>query len=366
MQVEEKLLELWENLLKYFGIKQIYDLKVNHLYTQELLRLISETILALNAETTQSLVFNAIINASQREMTEFIVEIIKTNPDLLNTLDANGRHIFSVAVLYRQENVFSLIYGLETVKHEFPTYDDDFGYTMLHLAGQLQAESQLMLDKISGAALQMQRELQWFKEVESIVPPAYKGRYRNANGETPYEVFDRTHASLLKMGEQWMKDIAQSSTIVGTLIITIMFASLFTAPGGNNQDTGIPLLLKKKLFKLFIISDAISLFASSTSVLTFVGILTSRYSKDDFLISLPRKLIIGLSALFISIAAMMVAFCSTVIIMVKGQLEIVIPIVLLAAIPIGLFVWLQFPLLVTTIISTYGPGIFDRKMKKWL
>ncbi|XVF82787.1 hypothetical protein PTKIN_Ptkin16aG0077600 [Pterospermum kingtungense] len=202
-------------------------------------------------------------------------------------------------------------------------------------------------------------------EVESIVPPAYK-EYRNQAGETPYETFDRSHADLLKRGEQWMKDIAQSSTIVGTLIITIMFAALFTVPGGNNQDTGFPLLLKKKLFKLFIISDAIALFASSTSVLMFVGILSSRYSKDDFLTSLPTKLIIGLSALFISIAAMMVAFCSTVIIMVKGQLEIVIPIVLLAAIPVGLFVWLQFPLLVSTFISTYRPGIFDRKMKKLL
>ncbi|XVF82781.1 hypothetical protein PTKIN_Ptkin16aG0077200 [Pterospermum kingtungense] len=365
-QVEEKLLELWKNLLKHFGIKQIYDLKVNHVYAQELLRLISERILALNAEeTSRSLVFDAIINASQRGMTEFIVHIIKTNPDLLNTLDNNGRNIFSVAVLCRQENVFSLIYRLETVKHDFPTYEDKFGDTMLHLAGKLEAASQLKLDQISGAALQMQRELQWFKEVEGIVSPTYKNS-RNGDGKTPDEVFDRNHANLLKMGEQWMKDIAQSSTIVGTLIITIMFAALFTAPGGNNQDTGIPLLLNKKLFKVFVISDAISLFASSTSVLTFVGILTSRYSKDDFLVSLPRKLIIGLSALFISIAAMMVAFCSSVIIMVKSQLEIVIPIVLLAGIPVGLFVWLQFPLLVTTIISTYGPGIFDRKMKKWL
>ncbi|WRX18957.1 PGG domain - like 10 [Theobroma cacao] len=151
-----------------------------------------------------------------------------------------------------------------------------------------------------------------------------------------------------------MKDIAQSSTVVGTLIITIMFASLFTVPGGLNQNTGVPLLLTKKFFKLFIISDAISLFASTTSVLMSVGILTSRYTADDFLKSLPNKLIIGLSSLFISIATMM------------GQLEIVIPIVLLAGIPIGLFVWLQFPLLVKISISTYGPGIFDRKMEKWV
>ncbi|EOY20496.1 Binding protein, putative [Theobroma cacao] len=191
-------------------------------------------------------------------------------------------------------------------------------------------------------------------------------QHTNKEGETPYEAFDRSHANLVKEGEKWMKDIAQTSTIVGTLIITIMFAALFTVPGGPDQDTGVPLLLTKKLFKIFIISDSISLFASTTSVLIFVGILTSRYTAPDFLKSLPNKLIIGLSSLFISIVAMMVSFSSTVIIMVKGQLEIVIPIVLLAGIPIGLFVWLQFPLLVKIFISTYGPGIFDRKMKQWL
>ncbi|EOY20782.1 Ankyrin repeat family protein [Theobroma cacao] len=202
-------------------------------------------------------------------------------------------------------------------------------------------------------------------EVEGVVPPMLK-KHKNEEGETPYEAFDQSHARLLKEGEKWMKDIAQSSMIVGTLIITIMFATLFTIPGGLSQDTGVPFLLTKKLVKVFIISDAISLFASTTSVLMFVGILTSRYTTHDFLKSLPNKLMIGLSSLFISIATMMVAFSSTAIIMLKGQLEIVIPIVLLASIPIGLFVWLQFPLLVKIFISTYGLGIFDRKMKKWL
>jgi hypothetical protein len=27
--------------------------------------------------------------------------------------------------------------------------------------------------------------------------------------------------------------------------------------------------------------------------------------------------------------------------------------------------WLQFPLLVEIFVSTYGPGIFNRKMKRW-
>jgi hypothetical protein len=53
---------------------------------------------------------------------------------------------------------------------------------------------------------------------------------------------------------------------VGAFIVTIMFAAAFTVPGGNIQDTGInPVFLHKKAYMTFIISDAISLFSSSTS-----------------------------------------------------------------------------------------------------
>jgi hypothetical protein len=68
-----------------------------------------------------------------------------------------------------------------------------------------------------------------------------------------------------------------------------------------------------------------------------LGILTSRYAEQDFLRSLPTKLIIGLSTLFISIATMMVAFCAALIILLDGKLQIVMPIVFLSGIPVTLF-----------------------------
>ena len=42
----------------------------------------------------------------------------------------------------------------------------------------------------------------------------------------------------MKEGETWVKGTATSSTVVGALIITIMFAAAITIPGGNNQNTG--------------------------------------------------------------------------------------------------------------------------------
>jgi len=148
---------------------------------------------------------------------------------------------------------------------------------------------------------------------------------------------------------------------------TIMFAAAFTVPGGNNQDTGFPIFLDERLFILVIISDALSLFSSTTSVVMFLGILTSRYAEDDFLESLPKKMIIGLSTLFFSIAAMMIAFSTALLIMLQGQYSwIIIPVICLASVPVTLFILMQFPLLVDMCMSTYGPGIFDKKMERWV
>ncbi|GLT69610.1 hypothetical protein SLA2020_417470 [Shorea laevis] len=147
-----------------------------------------------------------------------------------------------------------------------------------------------------------------------------------------------------------------------------MFAVAFTVPGGNDQSAGFPILLHKTPipFMIFMVSDAVSLFTASSSVLMFLGILTSHYSDEDY-----RKtflLIIGLTSLFVSIATMTIAFCAALFIMLQGQggLGLVIPITLLAGIPITCFVLLQFPLLVEILGLTLSPNIFGKKETSWM
>nr|GEX55676.1 ankyrin repeat family protein [Tanacetum cinerariifolium] len=53
----------------------------------------------------------------------------------------------------------------------------------------------------------MQQELQWFKQVQKVVPPTKKGEL-NKNKETPMMVFRRQHEKLRKDGEEWMKKTA--------------------------------------------------------------------------------------------------------------------------------------------------------------
>ncbi|KAM1410711.1 hypothetical protein ACFX14_023371 [Malus domestica] len=348
-------------LSEFLGINHIRELKLHHVRSREILDLIKD--LNIKEMTAYHGIVDTVLRAVQNGIVELVITLCKARPELLDKeLGRNRKYIFHHAVECRQENVYSLIYGTDK-RYYLATLKDDSGNSMLHYAGTLSPLEKL--DGISGAALQMQRERQWYKEVESIVV--------TAPGASPFKedclkaarLFTQNHKELHEKGEKWMKDTASSYIIVSALIITIMFAAAFTVPGGNNQE-GLPVFLNEKLFMVFIVSDAISLFSSVTSALMFLCILTSRYAEDDFLKSLPTKMIIGLSTLFISVATMMIAFSSAIFLMLRDKSEIITPIIFLAGIPVILFVWMQFPLLVEIFVSTYGRGIFNRKVKPWI
>ncbi|KAF5441968.1 hypothetical protein F2P56_037078 [Juglans regia] len=337
--------------------QEIHDQYYDKLLS-EMLQVISESE---SQQLEAGLVYDAISRAAENGMFEFVSKMLETDRRFLWTEDENKRNIFMLAVLHRQEKIFGILYQQDTTMNYCLTCLDLYENNMLHMAGMMKEEYATRINQISGAALQMQRELQWFKEVETIVLPKYK-ESKNKGGLTPRQLFTKDHKDMKEKGEKWMKNTATSCTVVGTLIVTIMFAAVFSFRD-DNQGMGLPKSLNKFLFNIFIISDALSLFSSSTSVLMFLGILTSRYSEEDFLEYLPRQMIIGLLTLFCSIASMMITFSSALLIILHEQLWIAIPLICLAIVPVTLFVWIQFPILKDMIISTYGPSIFDRKMK---
>lgn len=203
------------------------------------------------------------------------------------------------------------------------------------------------------------------QEVENFIDPSYKEAL-NKYGKTPKMIFIEERKDLLIEAKQWMKDVSSSCTVVAALIITMAFAGAFTIPGGIKDD-GNPLFLNKRTFMLFIISDAIALFSSSISMLMFLGILTSRYAQGDFLSALPLRMTIGLVSLFLSLAATMIAFSATLALVLQDKVAwITAPLVTITCIPMGLFGWLQFPLLIELVYSTYGPSIFHQKNDIWI
>ncbi|KAF7148624.1 hypothetical protein RHSIM_Rhsim03G0047800 [Rhododendron simsii] len=297
---------------------------------------------------------------------EIVEEIIVAYPLALFFLNLDHLNLFIYAIMYRRERVFNLIYQIDGSWRYLYGVDNSLN-NGLHLAARLRPEQQINLKaSVAGAVLQMQREVQWFKEVEKFAAPGDR-ETRNRDGMTPAEIFSHTHQGLVKESELWMKDTATSCTIVAALIATIVFAAAITVPGGNNNDNGHPLLSKQKAFIIFGISDALALFSSITSVLMFLLILTSRYAEKDFLYTLPNRLITGLITLFVSILSTMVAF-GAILYLVFGDNKpwILIPVVALASVPVTLFGALQFPLLVEMIQATYGRGIFGKQSDRVL
>lgn len=344
------------------GIKKIYKKKLIHLQACKLVDLFCKQIKDESKGKTLRFYRRALFQAAKLGIEEVVLEILKANPEFHSLTDHHKRNIFQIAIVNRQEKIFSLIYGFEGNIDSITSAVDRCQNNMLHLAAMLAPSSRM--NHISGAALQMQRELQWFKEVESIMHPSCKEE-KNKDGKTPHELFTESHTNLMKEGEKWMKETAASCTVAAALIVTIMFAAAFTVPGGNG-GLGTPIFLRKGLFMVFIIADALSFFSSSTSVLMFLRILTSRYSEKRFLKTLPRNMMIGLCSLFISIANMVIAYCVALHLILQGQPPwFFILITLFASVPVTLFVFLQFPLLLEIFISTYGSSIFNKKPEHW-
>ncbi|KAL9451723.1 hypothetical protein AB3S75_013316 [Citrus x aurantiifolia] len=341
---------LWNALMHLSpSIKGIHEQKLTHMRTVEIVRIICEGVVWTNFQNSAQLSV-AMLAAAILGIPEVVNEFIMAYDSSSNWSNQDGHTIFDHAVLYRREKVFNLIQGVNFTTFLFSSRDKA-GNNILHLAGRLVPSSE-----VAGAALQMQRELQWFKAIENLVHPFFR-EATNDLKQTPREVFTEEHKELVKEGEKWMKETASSCSVVAALIITVVFAAVFTAPGGSD-GRGMPNFLHDQSFMIFSISDMLALFSSITSVLMFLGILTSRYAEEDFLVSLPKKLIIGLITLFFSIASMMVAFGATVHISLSHKWNsVIIPIALVGCVPITLFALLQFPLLLDMYSSTYGRSI---------
>ncbi|KAL6315199.1 hypothetical protein AAG906_037431 [Vitis piasezkii] len=301
-------------------IKHIQETKTMHTLTLQLLNHLCTEVLKVSR--AKKIFRQSFINGAKYGIPEILEEIIKSYPYALEYLNED---VFKLAVLNRYEKIFNLI--CETGMHrQLIIRIEDDSNNILHLAGKLAPPHRLSL--VSGAALQMQRELHWFKVIIFVLKGTFS-ESENENKDKPKMVFIKEHEELIIEGEKWMKGTAKCYC--------------------------------KKAFKVFAASDALSLFLSIASVLICLSILTARYAEDDFLFALPRRLIFGLVTLFLSVTFMMIAYSSAIYLLFgEKKAWILITLAALACLPVTLYGILQFPLLVELIYSTYGPGIFGK------
>nr|XP_027090920.1 ankyrin repeat-containing protein NPR4-like [Coffea arabica] len=281
-----------------------------------------------------------------------------------DTATGTERLLLHVAIEHRRVEIFN--YLITYIGKNTKAYADlkiEGNNNSLHLAANLAPTPQLQ--SVPGPAFQMQRELQWFKAVEELVYDELKTE-KNLADETPRELFFNEHKDLLKDAKEWMKDTSNSCMVVATLVATVAFAAMITVPGGNNGNTGLPILARQKLFLAFSISNAFSMIFSAISLLMFLSMQTSRYTEDDFLDLLPKVLLRGLISLGVAVATMMISFGTAIGLSLQTRLNwAYIPITVVACFPVIIFTWLQLPLLLQALLFKSGPGIFqgqwDRK-----
>ncbi|PWA76617.1 Ankyrin repeat-containing protein [Artemisia annua] len=303
----------------------------------------------------------SLMEAVRLDVPEVLNQIMDISSKALDFKETDGYNIIQLAVINRSPKVYNLIHPIIERKEDYRSMEDHWRNNLLHLAGRLAPLT--VLSCTTGAALQLQRELQWRKQVEKLMEPAQLTA-ENLDCETPEKVFSREHENLVKDGEKWIKTTAESCSITAALIITIVFAAAITVPGGSNQETGIPLFKKKIAFNVFAVADAVSLFSASTSLLVFLSILTTRFAEKDFLISLPRRLFVGLCLLFLSTTAMMFAFSAILFLVFCDERPwMLAPIGGLTCLPIAAIVTLQLPLVIDLYQAIYIP-IFGKDEKE--
>ncbi|XP_031262221.1 uncharacterized protein LOC116120404 [Pistacia vera] len=182
------------------GIKSISETKLMHMQTLKIVRtMCHEGVIWSNKEAKKSL-WEPMLTAATLGIYELVYEIMKAYFYSFTFLADNQDDVFRLAILHRHENVFSLVNKRNVLLSWHPDMKQVANMSVktkniLHLAGKFKPSSQ-----IPGAALQMQRELQWFKAVESCVHPSLQEQ-RNESNETPRQVFTKEHERLVEKGE---------------------------------------------------------------------------------------------------------------------------------------------------------------------
>ncbi|KAL6207182.1 hypothetical protein ACLB2K_024427 [Fragaria x ananassa] len=325
--------------------------------------------------------------ATEHGIFEILKEILTVHKAAYEYRNTKDQNILHLAIMHRQWKIFELVIDMDGTRKRLIRQLDTNNFTVLHHVGNVDYYNG---GTQPGPALQLQEELKWFEKVKALMPQHYQkfraredkdttplqsfheryveilkdlskseniavdkittpddpeGKKYEIPSEIPKEYFRRTHDPLLNSAREWLKRTSESCSTVAGLMATVAFTAAFTVPGGNDEQSGTPRLLHSPFFLVFVITDALSLASSLTSLVMFLSILTSPFELEDFRHSLPRKLILGFTFLFLSVVVTMVAFASTLMLTISMKNRVTkIFVYCVAFLPVSVFALLQFPL----------------------
>ncbi|KAL6339461.1 hypothetical protein AAG906_032996 [Vitis piasezkii] len=342
-------------------IKTLKEIKETHVWSVQIMNKLLEHAVRSeyemnpqNDETSEALCYSEydvfrrgkafqtpILAAAENGVIEMVEKILQVFPMTIHDRDDTWKNIVLVAVESRQEHIYDFL-----LKRKSDVVDKDLafrerdknGNTALHTAAKLENLAYMPI-----SMLQLQREVKWYEHVKNTLPTNfYIGR--NEDEKSALQVFTETHGQLLDKSKEWLNSTCNSCSFLAALISTVAFASSATVPGGVDQDTGDPIFQHDLAFKFFAMSSLVALCSSFISLLLFFAIITSKYDYKGFSNNLPRNLILGLTSLFVSMAAMLLCFCSGHFLMLDDHLKYAaIPVYTPTFLIVTYFVLQQFP-----------------------
>ncbi|KAM4087403.1 hypothetical protein ACJW30_10G175800 [Castanea mollissima] len=257
-----------------------------------------------------------ILSAAKNGIIEMVERILRRFPMAINDETSEGKNIVMLAAEYRQTQVYELFrkshLRIESMFHKL----DNDGNSALHLAAK-QTEQKTGL--IPGAALQMQWEIKWYEHIMKSMPRGFL-HLPNKNGNTPGDIFMDTHKPLVEEGGKWLSDTSNACSIVAGLFVTVAFNMSTTIPG-EVDEKGNPRLEKQLAFNIFAISSYISFYSSLLAMIMFLAILTSGYKESSFRSTLPMKLLLALTAFYMSIASTAISFSAAHLFILRENLK---------------------------------------------
>ncbi|XP_054792687.1 uncharacterized protein LOC129298317 isoform X1 [Prosopis cineraria] len=286
--------------------------------------------------------YTPLLLAASTGIVEIVRKIIDLHPDAISHVSQHDeQNVLHVAVKHRQKQIYKLLKKYGTLRR-LGCQMANQGRTLLHQVARMDYYDG---GNQPGVVFQLQDELRWFERVKRIVPCPHQ-LYCNDHNLTARELFDLEHLEMLKEAQEWIKGTAQSCSAVSVLVATVVFAAAYTVPGGTD-DNGVPVLLDSPLFLFFTIMDVVGLASSLISVMMFLSILTSPFQMQEFYKSLPRKLTMGFTLLFISLTTTLLAFGSTILLTIRMENKRWSSSLIYSAtfFPVTLFGLTQFPII---------------------
>ncbi|KAI9198701.1 hypothetical protein LWI28_020823 [Acer negundo] len=289
-----------------------------------------------------------LLAATRTGVIELVKEILHMHPQAVDHISHKKQNILHVAASYRQREIFELVKKMQIPTSRLILGIDTESYTVLHHVADTRNYT---VGTRPGPAYQLQEELEWFKSVEEIMP-SYFTQHHDIHNKTAKELFREKHETQLQEAQKWIKETSQSCSGVAVLVATVVFAAAFTVPGGNDDKNGLPILLHTPFFMFFTVMDVVSLSCSLTAVVMFLSIITSPFELDNFRILLPRRLTLGFALLFMSVATTMLAFTSTIFLIIRSEQRRRWTLTLIcsaAFVPVSVLALTHFPLFVSFI-----------------